>query len=298
MPGKVADLTTPIKTVGIIYNASIPEALDLSAAIVNDLSLEQRSWISPAEDPESLREQVAATDLVITAGGDGTMLRAVRVSAPCQVPLVGINMGRLGFMTELQVHDALEKLPGYYSGAARVDAHNMLQTRIIRGRGSGAAATAETIEGPFHALNDVVLSRSNVSRVVTIRTTVDGAELASLRSDGVILATATGSTGYSLAAGGPILDPLSDSLVLKPVAAHVGMTAALVLSPPAKVCFYLEGAQDAVLSVDGYYNLPLEPGDRVEVEQSPLKARFLRANPPSHFYATLTRRLGFSIRGQ
>lgn len=297
MPGKVADLTTPIKTVGIIYNASIPEALDLSAAIVNDLSLEQRSWISPAEDPESLREQVAATDLVITAGGDGTMLRAVRVSAPCQVPLVGINMGRLGFMTELQVHDALEKLPGYYSGAARVDAHNMLQTRIIRGRGNGEA-TAETIEGPFHALNDVVLSRSNVSRVVTIRTTVDGAELASLRSDGVILATATGSTGYSLAAGGPILDPLSDSLVLKPVAAHVGMTAALVLSPAAKVCFYLEGAQDAVLSVDGYYNLPLEPGDRVEVEQSPLKARFLRANPPSHFYATLTRRLGFSIRGQ
>lgn len=297
MPGKVADLTTPIKTVGIIYNASIPEALDLSAAIVNDLSLEQRSWISPAEDPESLREQVAATDLVITAGGDGTMLRAVRVSAPCQVPLVGINMGRLGFMTELQVHDALEKLPGYYSGAARVDAHNMLQTRIIRGRGGGAAA-GETIEGPFHALNDVVLSRSNVSRVVTIRTTVDGAELASLRSDGVILATATGSTGYSLAAGGPILDPLSDSLVLKPVAAHVGMTAALVLSPAAKVCFYLEGAQDAVLSVDGYYNLPLEPGDRVEVEQSPLKARFLRANPPSHFYATLTRRLGFSIRGQ
>ena len=290
-------LTAPIKTVGIIYNASIPEALDLSTAIVNELSLEQRSWISPAENPESLREQVANTDLVITAGGDGTMLRAVRVSAPCQVPLVGINMGRLGFMTELQVHDALEKLPRYYSGDMRVDAHNMIQARIIRGRSNGVAS-GETVEGPFHALNDVVLSRSNVSRVVTIRTTVDGAELASLRSDGIILATATGSTGYSLAAGGPILDPLSDSLVLKPVAAHVGMTAALVLSPQAKVSFYLEGAQDAVLSVDGYLDLTIEPGDRVEVEQSPLKARFLRANPPSHFYATLTRRLGFSIRGQ
>lgn len=292
-----SNLTTPIKTVGIIYNASIPEALDLSTAIVNELSLEQRSWISPAENPESLREQVADTDLVITAGGDGTMLRAVRVSAPCQVPLVGINMGRLGFMTELQVHDALEKLPRYYSGDMRLDAHNMIQARIIRGRSNGAT-DAETVEGPFHALNDVVLSRSNVSRVVTIRTTVDGAELASLRSDGIILATATGSTGYSLAAGGPILDPLSDSLVLKPVAAHVGMTAALVLSPHAKVSFHLEGSQDAVLSVDGYLDLTLEPGDRVEVEQSPLKARFLRANPPSHFYATLTRRLGFSIRGQ
>lgn len=292
-----SSLTAPIKTVGIIYNASIPEALDLSTAIVNELSLEQRSWISPAENPESLREQVANTDLMITAGGDGTMLRAVRVSAPCQVPLVGINMGRLGFMTELQVHDALEKLPRYYSGDMRVDAHNMIQARIIRSR-SNSAAEGETVEGPFHALNDVVLSRSNVSRVVTIRTAVDGAELASLRSDGIILATATGSTGYSLAAGGPILDPLSDSLVLKPVAAHVGMTAALVLSPQTKVSFYLEGAQDAVLSVDGYLDLTIEPGDRVEVEQSPLKARFLRANPPSHFYATLTRRLGFSIRGQ
>ena len=282
-----------MNTIGIIYNARIPEALDLSTAIVNELSLQQSSWISPAENLENLRPQVKDTDLVVTAGGDGTMLRAVRVTAPCAVPMVGVNMGRLGFMTELQVHEALEKLPGYYNGGGRVDVHNMITARVFRGAGGG-----EVVEGPFHALNDVVLSRGAVSRVVTIRTTVDGAEVASLRADGIILATATGSTGYSLAVGGPILDPLSESLVLKPVAAHVGLSAALVLSPKNKVGLYLEGAQEAVLSVDGYFDLPLEPGDWVEVEQSPLKAKFLRANPPNHFYATLTRRLGFSIRGQ
>ena len=283
-----------IRTVGIIYNARIPEALDLSTAIVNELSLEQSSWISPAENLEELREQVTATDLVVTAGGDGTMLRAVQVTAPLNVPMVGINMGRLGFMTELQVHDALEKLPSYYNGHGRVDEHNMISARIVR---SGNAALPK-VEGPFHALNDVVLTRGSVSRVVTIRTTVDGAEVASLRADGIILATATGSTGYSLAVGGPILDPLSEDLILKPVAAHVGMSASLVLLPRAKVGLHLEGAQEAVLSVDGYMERQLQPGDRVEIEQSPLKARFLRAQPSNHFYATLTRRLGFSIRGQ
>lgn len=282
-----------MKTVGIIYNARIPEALDLSSAIVNELSLEQDSWIAPAENLDQLRERVPQTDLVITAGGDGTILRAVKVTAPCGIPMVGINMGRLGFMTELRVDDALERLPVYLDGGCRVDEHNMVQARLFKGRNGSSE-----VLGPFPALNDVVVGRGSVSRVVTIRTNVDGADVASLRADGIILSTATGSTGYSLAVGGPILDPLSASLVLKPIAAHVGLSAALVLSSAAKVKLYLEGTQEAILSVDGFVDLPLEPGDWIEVEQSPLKTKFLRANPANHFYATITRRLGFSIRGQ
>jgi NAD+ kinase len=283
-----------MKTIGIIYNSRIPEALDLSTAIVHELSLEQASWISPAEDLDALRERVPDTDLVITAGGDGTILRAVRVTAPSGIPMVGINMGRLGFMTELQVHDALEKLPLYLNGACRVAEHNMIQAHVIKGGGKNGSEMA----GPYHALNDVVLARGAVSRVVTIRTSIDGADLASLRADGVIVATATGSTGYCLAVGGPILDPLSDALVLKPIAAHVGLSASLVLSASARIGLHLEGTQEATLSVDGYFDCTLAPGDWVEVKQSPLKTRFLRANPSNHFYATLTRRLGFSIRGQ
>lgn len=282
-----------MKTIGIIYNAGIPEALDLSSAIVNELALEQDSWIAPAENFDQLRERVPKTDLVITAGGDGTILRAVKVTAPFGIPMVGINMGRLGFMTELRVDDALERLPLYLDGACRVDEHNMVQARLVK----GSNGTSEVL-GPFPALNDVVVGRGAISRVVTIRTNIDGADVASLRADGIILATATGSTGYSLAVGGPIIDPLSEALVLKPIAAHVGLSAALVLSPTAKIKLYLEGAQEAILSVDGFVDLPLEPGDWIEIEQSPLKTRFLRANPTNHFYATITRRLGFSIRGQ
>ena len=151
---------------------------------------------------------------------------------------------------------------------------------------------------PFHALNDVVLARGAVSRVLTIRISIDAADLASLRADGVILSTATGSTGYSLAVGGPILDPLSESLVLRPIAAHVGLSASLVLNPSTQIGLHLEASQEAVLSVDGFVDQLVAPGDWVEVKQSSMKARFLRANPHNHFYATLTRRLGFSVRGR
>ncbi len=285
--------TVKMKNVGIIYNDRIPEALDLTTAILQQLALPEDTWISPAENLQTLRQQAEQTDLVVTVGGDGTILRAVQVTAASGIPVVGINMGRLGFMTELQVHEALEKLPLYLNGEVRVEERNMLQARVVRGNSSRSKE-----EGPYHALNDVVLARGAVSRVVTVTATIDGAQLTTFRADAVILSTATGSTGYNLAVGGPILDPTSDALVLKPVAAHMGLAAGLVLASSAKVVLSLEGYQEAILSVDGYVDYPLTPGDRVELEQSPFKARFLRANPPSYFYGTLTRRLGFSIRGQ
>ncbi|MBM3941827.1 MAG: NAD(+)/NADH kinase [SAR202 cluster bacterium] len=285
-----------MKTVGIVYNARIPEALDLSTAIFDGLALDGGSWVSAAEDLENLRQRMSATDMVITVGGDGTILRAMRVTAPCGVPVVGINMGRLGFMTELSVQEALEKLPHYFEGSCRVEERTMLQARLFRCSGDGPSIK----EGPYHAVNDVVLARGAVSRVVTIRATVDGADVTTFRSDAVILSTATGSTGYNLSVGGPILDPMSQCIVLKPVAAHIGLSAALVLAPATKIELALGGDQQATLSLDGSLDYPMSPGDRVELEQSPLRAKFLRANPPNHFYATLTRRLGFGLsrRGQ
>jgi len=286
-----------MKNVGIIYNARIPEALDLSSAILHQLSLSRDSWLAPAEDLEALNHRASGTDLVITVGGDGTILRAVQAAAPHGTPMVGINMGRLGFMTELQVDEALTKLPSYFEDENRIEERNMVQAIVVRGRGAdGSIDSGE--DGPYHALNDVVLARGAVSRVVSIAGRIDGAQLTTFRADAVILSTATGSTGYNLAVGGPILDPLSDSLVLKPVAAHMGLTAAMVLDQAASVSLALEGYQPATLSVDGHVDYALEPGDRVELVQSPMKAKFLRANPPSYFYGTLTRRLGFSLRGQ
>ena len=280
-----------VKNVGIIYNARVPEALDLSTAILHDLKLSEHSWLAPAENLETLLPRAETTDLVITVGGDGTILRAVQFTGPAGIPIVGINMGRLGFMTELQVDEAMERLPSYFNGTARLDERNMLQATVIRAKSAGS-------DGPYHALNDVVLARGAVSRVVTVAGVIDGAPLTTFRADGVIMATATGSTSYNLAVGGPILDPESDALVLKTVAAHMGLSAAIVLRPSAEVNLTLEGFQPAILSVDGYVDYPLDLGDRVEIKQSPHKARFLRAHPSSYFFGTLTRRLGFSIRGQ
>ena len=281
-----------MKSVGIIYNARIPEALDLGTTILHQLPLPEDSWISPAENLENFQDRAENTKLVITVGGDGTILRAAQLTAPNKIPVVGINMGRLGFMTELQVHEALEKLPMYLDSETRVEERFMIQATLVKANGDSDGI------GTYHALNDVVLARGAVSRVVTITGYIDGAQLTTFRADAVILSTATGSTGYNLAVGGPILDIASDSLVLKPVAAHMGLTAALVLAPEVEVELSLEGYQDATLSIDGYVDYPMEPGDKVMVKQSPYRARFLRANPPNYYYATLTRRLGVSIRGQ
>lgn len=283
-----------MKKVGIIYNARIPEAFDLGTTILHELPLPDDSWISPAENLDTLMERAKHTDLVITVGGDGTILRATRVTAPSSIPVLGINMGRLGFMTELLGQEAMKKLPFYLNGNGRLEERNMLQARILKAQDSGGAETS----GPYHALNDAVLARSSVSRVVTVSGSVDGAQVTTFRGDAVILCTATGSTGYNLAVGGPILNPISEDLVLKPVAAHMGLIAGLVLEPSAKIALSIEGHQDAVLTIDGYMDYQLSPGDSVELKKSPYRARFLRANPTNHFYATLTRRLGFGVRGQ
>ena len=282
-----------MQTVGIAYNDLIPEALDLAHAIAGEFDLGDNSWILRAEDAADIGRRAQDTDLVVTIGGDGTILRVNRAIAPRGIPLLGINMGRLGFMTELTGPDAMEQLPNYLKGGMRVSEHSMLTASLYR---QGGADGEPATDAPYHALNDIVLSRSRVSRVITVRAVIDGAAVSTFRADGVILATATGSTGYSYAAGGPIVDPLSDDVVLTPLASHVGLNTPLVLRPTSSVDFHLEGSQEAIISVDGFENHPVAPGDWVRITRSPYRARFLRAHDHNYFWATLTQRLGFSLQ--
>ena len=282
-----------MQTVGIAYNDLIPEALDLAHAIAGEFDLGDNSWILRAEDAADIGQRAQDTDLVVTIGGDGTILRVNRAIAPRGIPLLGINMGRLGFMTELTGPDAMEQLPRYLEGGMRVSEHSMLTASLYR---QGGADGEPATDAPYHALNDIVLSRSRVSRVITVRAVIDGAAVSTFRADGVILATATGSTGYSYAAGGPIVDPLSDDVVLTPLASHVGLNTPLVLRPTSSVDFHLEGSQEAIISVDGFENHPVAPGDWVRITRSPYRARFLRAHDHNYFWATLTQRLGFSLQ--
>ncbi len=279
--------------IGIVYNSRVPEAHLMTSALIERLNLKDRSWMCPVSDVDPNMPEAQDTGLIITIGGDGTIIRATRLSVPHGIPLLGINMGRLGFMTELEPEEALEKVPQYLEGAARVEERCMLQVHILT-RGMRDCQEPHSNGTPaYHALNDVVVGRGAVARLVSIRTLIDGAHLTSFRADAVIVSTATGSTGYNLSVGGPILYPQSSEIILKAVAPHVGMASALVLPPTSVTELIIETDHQATFSVDGYVDRELAPGDGVRVQLSPYKARFLRANPPTHFYETLTRRLGF-----
>jgi NAD+ kinase len=284
----------PPKVICIVYNSRSPEAKAMASALMERQDLEDKGWLCPSSEVDPGAREAADTDLVITVGGDGTIIRATALSVPHGIPILGINMGRLGFMTELNACEALDKVPQYLEGAAWVEERSMLQVNIVRAEGdNGPAGLPVGQEVGYHALNDAVVGRGAISRVVMISAYIDGTRLTDFRADAVMVSTSTGSTGYNLSVGGPILPPQASDMVLKSVAPHVGMAPALVLPSTSVVELFVETDHQAILSVDGYIDMELTPGDGVRVQTGPYKARFLRANPPGHFYATLTQRLGF-----
>ena len=243
------------------------------------------AWLCSAWEGDKIKAQVNDTDLILSIGGDGTILRAAQVALPNQTPIVGINMGKLGFLTELRAEEAIEKLPELLGGKGWLDERAMLEAELLS---TEADCKPSRI---FHALNDVVVARGAIARVININTSIDGEHFTTYKADGVILATATGSTGYSLAVGGPILYPQSEDFVLVPIAGHLAMDYSLVLPATAIVKLYVTTAHQATLSVDGHINVPVASGATIIVRHSPIKTRFLRIHPQSYFYSSLEQRL-------
>ncbi len=266
-----------INRIGILYHPMIGAASTLAGELEGLLTGRGVSvWVCSAWEGKTAKSRLDTTDLILTIGGDGTILRAVGVIVPGLVPIAGINLGRLGFMTELSASEAVDRLPALLAGEGWIDERAMLEAQF-----SGQV---------FHALNDVVVARGRLARAVYVETIVDDEPLAAYRADGVVVATATGSTGYSLAAGGPIMHPQSKEFVLLPVAPHLSLPYPLVLPPQATVELRVTTSHEATLSIDGHINLPLSSGDSVTVRQSPHKARFLRIHPRA-FYGSLEQRL-------
>jgi len=241
-------------------------------------------WLCSAWEDEAARAQVDGTGLILTVGGDGTILRAAQVAALSQTPIAGVNLGKLGFMTELSTDEVTTKLPVLLAGKGWVDERAMLEAEL-----SPSDREGETPR-KFYALNDVVVSRGAIARMVFIETSIDGELLTTYRADGVIVASATGSTGYSLAAGGPILHPRAKEFLLLPILSHLSPAYPLVLPPAAEVKLCISTVHQATLSIDGHVNLPLESGATVTVRHSSATARFLRVHPNS-FYSTLELKL-------
>ncbi len=214
----------------------------------------------------------------MSIGGDGTILRAARIITPSPVPILGINLGRLGFITEISGQEILSSLPGLLSGEGWIEERAMVEAVVE--------------DKSFHALNDAVL-RSKAVRLVNIQAEVDGTAMATYRADGIIAATATGSTAYSLASGGPILHPLSKDIVLQPISCHLGLSHAVVLPPRSEVNLSVAHSDRVVLCLDGQVEVPLSEGQSVMIHLSNNTVRFLRVHDPSYFYSLI----GTKLRG-
>jgi len=273
-----------VKKVGILYHPMIAAAHPLAEEL-KDFLVERgvSVWLCSAWEGEQARTLVNGTDLILTIGGDGTILRAAQVAVSAQIPVIGINLGRLGFMTELSAEEAKKKLPGLLEGKGWVDERAMLEAELQISQSEPSRA--------FHALNDVVVARGGVARVVYVEASIDGKPLTTYKGDGVIVATATGSTGYSLAAGGPILHPRAKEFLLLPIAPHLSPAYPLVLPATAVVRLHLATTHQATLSIDGHVNLPLSSGAVITIKHSPEIGRFLRIHPESSFYSSLEQKL-------
>ena len=269
------------KKVGIIYQPKSQQAVDLAGElkrIIDDLG--SLTWICSAWEEEIAREHTQGTELLVCLGGDGTILRAARIANPLPIPILSVNLGRVGFMTELRAEDALYRVPDFVKGDGCVEERAMIEAELVS---DGSPV--------FDALNDIVIGRAERCRLIRINVKVDGSYLTTYKCDGVILSTASGSTGYSLAAGGPILHPLARDILLKPVAAHLSSTTAIVLPPDVEVELEVNTTHSATLSIDGQIEVALQDGDVVRVRRSSHITMLLRGGRHEDFFGTLINKL-------
>jgi NAD+ kinase len=217
-------------------------------------------------------------NVAVVVGGDGTVLRASRVLASVPVPILGVNMGRLGFLTDLSPRDFYNRIDDVVATAWRREDRLMVQANVAG-------------DGLFIGLNDIVVSRRHPGRPVYIDVTIDGAHVALYRCDGIIVATPTGSTGYSLAAGGPILAPTEHHLVMSPVSPHLALGRSIVLQPDSVIELRVTSEDGGILSVDGQEDRQLPSDCRVEIRPSEHMTTFARFQGESYFYAELADRL-------
>jgi NAD+ kinase len=272
-----------VKKVGILYHPKVEITRIKARELEGILKSKGVSvWVCSAWDRDKACKQLEGTDLLLTVGGDGTILRAVQVVIPGSTPITGINQGKLGFLTELDAGEAVVRLPSLLDGKGWIDERAMLQAELTA---SGKEPRV------FHALNDVVVARGEIARLIRVEASIDGQRLTTYKTDAVIVATATGSTGYALAARGPILYPQSRDFLLVPVAPHLSLAYPLVLPETAEVVLRLNTYHAATLSIDGHINLPLSDGDTVTLRRSPHVARFWRIRPEASFYSSLEDKL-------
>jgi NAD+ kinase len=247
-----------VSRIGFAYNPTIEAAVELSARAAGWCQVRGiGEWQLPSGDTPALVRELPTTDVLVVLGGDGTFLRAAMAVTEVDVPLIGINLGKVGFLSKAEAGDLEAVLGAIAGGDYTIEERMVIESRIIR---SGAATGQRLV-----ALNDIVVARGSLARVCRLDVAIDGSHLATFIADGLVVASPTGSTGYSFSAGGPILDPGSRNLIVTPIAAYLSAIRSVVVGPSQVVRCTVVDAFEALVSVDGREDLPLAVGDVVEV---------------------------------
>lgn len=269
------------QSVAIASHPTVKAAGELATEIAKYFATRDVSTISAGLYDEEMRKNVleGSVDLLVAVGGDGTMLRASHLCAAPRVPILGIKLGHLGFLTEAPHDDWKPAVDRVLAGDYRLEERMMLRAIHVR---------AGEAQGAWELLNEAFIGRGELTRPVILYTEIDGHHLTTYVADGVIIATPTGSTAYALAAGGPILPPELRNVLLVPVAPHLSVDRAVVLSEGSWVRVEIHMDHQAALSIDGQAPIPLQDGDQVEVRASQHSIYFVRFQEADYFYRNLT----------
>lgn len=284
-----------VQTVGIYAKRNHSEAPKLAQDICS--RLQQRGinyllqpWLGEALDLDKVAAEdliPQQVDLVIVLGGDGTLISVARQINGLPVPILGVNLGSLGFLTEITRHELPSMLESVLDGRFDVSDRMMLDVEILR---RGQSVEKHTL------LNDAVMNKGTLARIIDMETWVDGDYLTTFKSDGLIISTPTGSTGYNLAAGGPIIYPGINSLVITPICPHMLTNRPLIVPSSSTIAIDINFADDVVyFTGDGQIGANLEPGDRVEVRQSGARTQLIKS-PTRDYFEILRTKLSWGER--
>lgn len=261
------------RNVLIVTKPKQPEVARLAGELAQWLKEKNvgTSLMSASTEPASM----TTADLVVVVGGDGTLLAAARLLGDHQVPIVAINYGSLGFLTEVTLEEMYPALERVLAGEFVIQTRMMVEVQIVR---SGKSVAA------YRALNDVVINKGTLSRMIELEARIDGHYVSRFRADGLIVSTPTGSTAYNLSAGGPIIYPMMEAMVLTPICSHTLTNRPLVLSEDVQVEITLRSAQDDVyVTVDGQVGLKLQMDDHLVVERSGVALKLVAPLDKNYF---------------
>jgi NAD+ kinase len=248
-----------LERIGFAYNPTKEAALNLRERAEGWCQLRGIShWAAPAGELKALVSQLPDTDALVVLGGDGTFLRAARAVVEVDVPLLGVNLGKIGFLSKIEARDLEAVLAQLVEGDFRLEDRMALQATIHPG---GRDEVGET----FSALNEIAVARGSMARVCRIEVEIGPSHLATFTADGLVVSSPTGSTAYSFSAGGPIVDPTSRNLIVTPIAGYLSAIRSVVVSPRHTVRCRVVDAYDVLMSVDGREDRRLAIGDVVSV---------------------------------